>query len=158
VGGGGLWKTREASEARVEEKGCAPAVAHSKGFALDISNICAPIPEVRTALTFNCELDMGKSTERIGLQLIDTVLWLMKRFVESKGRVHGDVGLLASYVVANGTISPFDRASMFRNVVDICDRIMSLPLTEKQLEKGRKLLSELEARRIARMNSPVERS
>ncbi len=130
--------------------------AHSKGFQLDNSNICAPLPEVKKVLTFGCELQVGKSSDSLGLQLIDTVLWLIKRFLDSKGKVHGDARLLALYVMDNGDITPFDRATMIENVVDICNRLEALPLTRKQLDDGRRLVSEFEAKRVARMNSPVE--
>jgi hypothetical protein len=130
--------------------------AHSKAFTLDTSNICAPFPVVKAALTFGCELEVGRSSDRLGLQLIDTVLWLVKRFIDLQGHIYGDAGLLASHVIAHAGVSLFDRKTMVRDVVDIHDQIMALPLTEKQLAKGRKLFAEIEAKRIERMNRPFE--
>jgi hypothetical protein len=129
---------------------------HSKQFTLDTSNICAPLPVVKAALTFGCELEVAKSSDRLGLQLIDTVLWLIKRFIDSKGRIHGDAGLLAGHVITHSGVSLFDRKTMVRDVVDICERVKALPLTEKDLKRAKKLFAELEAKRIERMNSPVE--
>jgi len=45
---------------------------------------------------------------------------------------------------------------MVRDVTDICERVKALPLTEKDLKRAKKLFAELEAKRIERMNSPVE--
>ena len=45
---------------------------------------------------------------------------------------------------------------MIQHVTNIMDHLQSLPLTEQQIKKGKKLLEELEAKRIKRMNSPVE--
>jgi hypothetical protein len=62
----------------------------------------------------------------------------------------------SAHVIAHAGVSLFDRKTMVRDVVDIHDQIMALPLTEKQLAKGRKLFDEIEAKRIERMNRPFE--
>jgi hypothetical protein len=129
---------------------------HSKRFALDNSNICAPLPIVTSALTFSCELEVGTSRNCYGLQVVDTVLWLIKRFLESKGQVRGDARGLALHIIATGDITPFDRESMIRHVNNIWKRLQALPLTKQQMRKGKKLLAEFEANRIKRMNSPLE--
>lgn len=108
--------------------------AHSQGFQLDNSNICAPLPQIKKALTFGCELQMVKSSDSLGLQLIDTALWLVKRFLDLKGKVDGNARLFALYVIENGDIMPFDRVTMIENVKEICNRLEALPLTQKQLE------------------------
>jgi hypothetical protein len=59
-------------------------------------------------------------------------------------------------VIAIGDITSFERATMIRDVENIWRRLLAMPLTEKQLEKGKELAREFEARRIARMNAPLE--
>ena len=86
--------------------------SHSKQFQLDTSNICAPLPAVRGALTFGCDLESGRSDKRVGLQLIDTVLWLIRRFLKLKGEVDGAARRLALYVVATADITTFDRPNL----------------------------------------------
>jgi len=71
-------------------------------------------------------------------------------------RVHGDARLLATHVIAIGDITPFERAKMIRDVENIWRRLLAMPLTEKQLEKGKELAREFEVRRIARMNALLE--
>ena len=45
---------------------------------------------------------------------------------------------------------------MIRDVENIWRRLLAMPLTEKQLEKGKELAREFEVRRIARMNALLE--
>jgi hypothetical protein len=60
---------------------------HSKQFQLDTSNVCNPLPVVRGALTFYCNLESAQSTNRVGLQLIDAVLWLVRRFLRTREKL-----------------------------------------------------------------------
>jgi len=130
--------------------------SHSKQFQLDTSNICAPLPSVRGALTFGCDLESRTSDERVGLQLIDTVLWLVRRFLKLKGEVDGAARRLAIYVVATGNITTFDRPTMIKQAESVCQQLYARPLTEEQMRKGKKLMREFEENRVARMNAVVE--
>src|SRR5256885_11867784 len=109
----------------------------------------------RGALTFGCDLESRKSENRVGLQLIDTVLWLVRRFLKLKGEVDGAARRLAHYVVATGNITTFDRPTMIRHVESICRQLDALPLTKAQMKNGRKLVRQFEKNRVARMNAPV---
>jgi hypothetical protein len=130
--------------------------ARFKDFKLDNSKICAPLPSVKTALTFNCDLEVATSRSCAGLQLIDTVLWLIKRYVKLEGEVHGDARLLAEHVIKHADIHRFERNKMIDDVNELCRHLDAMPLTEEQLNKGRELAREFEAKRITRMKAPVE--
>lgn len=129
--------------------------SHSKQFQLDTSDICAPLPSVRGALTFGCDLESGTSDKRVGLQLIDTVLWLVRRFLKLKGEVDGAARRLAIYVVATGKITTFDRPTMIEQAESVCQELYARPLTEEQMRKGGKLMREFEENRLARMKAAV---
>lgn len=129
---------------------------HSKQFQLDTSNVCNPLPVVRGALTFDCNLESAQSHDRVGLQLIDAVLWLVRRFLRTKGEIDGDARRLAIYVIANGDITTFDRPTMIKHTKSVVDELYSLPLSEQQMKDGMRLAKEFEEKRVARMNSPIE--
>jgi hypothetical protein len=129
---------------------------HSKQFQLDTSNVCSPLPVVRGALTFDCNLESAQSTDRVGLQLIDAVLWLVRRFLRAKGKIEGDARRLVIYVIANGEITTFDRPTMIKHTKRVVDELYSLPVSEQQMKDGMRLAREFEEKRVARMNSPIE--
>ena len=128
---------------------------HSKQFKLDTSNVCNPLPVVRGALTFDCNLESAQSNNRVGLQLIDVVLWLVRRFLKTNGKIDGDPRRLAIYVIANGEITTFDRPTMIKHTKRVVDKLYSLPLSEQQMKDGIRLSREFEEKRVARMNSPI---
>jgi SEC-C motif/Protein of unknown function (DUF3800) len=129
---------------------------HSKRFQLDTSQICSPLPVVRGALTFDCNLESAQSTNRVGLQLIDTVLWLIRRFLKTKGEITGHARRLAVYVVATGEITTFDRPTMIEHTKRVLNELYNLPISDKQMNDGMKLAREVEEKRVARMNSPID--
>ena len=126
---------------------------YSKAFKLDNSQICSPLPDIKKALTFSGELEVGKSEDHLGLQLIDIVLWLVKRFLDLKGAVHGDARKLALYVISDADIYPFERNKLIEDVKDVTERLYALPLTKEQMAKGKELVRGFEAKRVARMNA-----
>ena len=130
--------------------------AHSKRFQLDTSQICNPLPVVRGALTFDCNLESAQSNNRVGLQLIDTVLWLIRRFLKTKGEITGDARRLAVYVVATGEITTFDRPTMIEHTKRVVNELFNLPISDKQMNDGMKLAREVEEKRVARMNAPID--
>jgi hypothetical protein len=129
---------------------------HSKQFQLDTSQICNPMPVVRGALTFDCNLESARSHDRAGLQLIDPVLWLVRRFLKLKGEITGSARRLALYVMANGDINPFDRVALVERTKHVVDELYSLPVSEEQMQDGMRLAREFEGKRIARMNLRTE--
>ena len=107
------------------------------------------------SLTFDCNLESAQSNNRVGLQLIDVVLWLVRRFLKTKGKIDGDARRLAIYVIANGEITTFDRPTMIKHTKRVVDKLYSLPLSEQQMKDGIRLSREFEEKRVARMNSPI---
>jgi hypothetical protein len=128
----------------------------SKRFQLDTSNVCSPLPVIRGALTFDCNLESAQSANRAGLQFIDTVLWLIRRFLKTKGEIDGDARRLAIHVIENGEITTFDRPTMIKHTKRVVDELYSLPLSDQQMKAGMRLAKEFEEKRVARMNSPIE--
>jgi hypothetical protein len=127
-----------------------------KGFAFEQCNIVAPLPDVKKALTFGCKLQVASSADCIGLQLIDVALWLTKRYVDTGGAVYGRAGDLAAYIISNAMISPITRSQLIEETQRIVGQLEALPVSKEQEKKAREILAELEAKRIARMNAPLE--
>lgn len=127
-----------------------------KGFAFEQVNIVAPLPDVKKTLTFGCKLQVANSKDCIGLQLIDVALWLTKRYVDTRGAVHGRAGDLAVFIIKNAMISSISRDQLIKDTQKVIAQLEALPISKEQEIKARKILAELEEKRIARMNAPLE--
>jgi hypothetical protein len=127
-----------------------------KGFAFEQANIAAPLPDYRKAMTFGCALQVASSKACIGLQLADVALWLTKRFVERGEAIHGKARTLAEYIVKNGMISALTRKQMIEDTQKVMAELESKPLTKDTEQRAREFLAELEEKRVARMNAPLE--
>lgn len=119
------------------------------------NSIVSTLLDFKEAPTFTCELQVTSSTESVGLQLIDVVLWLVKRFVESRGAVRGNCGDLVKAVISRGQISEFTLEAMQREVMGMIQVMEVTAPSEEQMKEGVKLMREIEARRLGRMNEPV---
>ncbi len=128
------------------------------GFAFRPSSITAPLPNIKKALTFGCDLQIASCTTCIGLQLIDVALWLTKRYYDTDGAIHSEAGALAKFIAQNAVISSFTREQMIEDTEKVVEALNALPLTKLQLEKGRELVEEMEAMRLTRMREPPSES
>lgn len=132
----------------------------SKRFGnVDATSPLAQIINIKEMTTFDCEFRIASSKTSFGLQILDVVLWLMKRSIEMPDRIHGKSSELVEYVASCGFISQFTQQSMIREVVRGFEILNSGPdLTAEQKEKGYNILAELETSRIERMRATLEPS
>jgi hypothetical protein len=107
--------------------------------------------------TFGCELSIARSSESVGLQLADVALWLIKRFVQMRGAIHGGSRRLAQAIIERGVISPFTLESMQQEVLDGFREMEARPVPEEKMKAAKAFVGELEERRLARMAEPPDR-
>jgi hypothetical protein len=128
----------------------------SKRFSnVDSTSPLAEIINIKETATFDCAFRVASSKVSFGLQVLDVVLWLTKRFVDNPMAVHGACRELAEYVIRYGYISEFTQQSMFREVARRYEVLQNSPVTSEQERKGRELLAELEASRVRRMQTSL---
>jgi hypothetical protein len=115
----------------------------------------ALITDLKEMSTFVGEFRTVNSKHSFGLQILDVVLWLVKRFIDDPEAVHGKCRDLAEYVFKDGYISEFSHGAMIREVVAGFAFLEALPLTAEKERRGRELLAEIEARRLERMRASL---
>ena len=109
--------------------------------------------------TFDCELAICSSKDSIGLQLTDIVLWLTKRFIDSRGKIHGNCRDLAELILRRGEISPFTLDDMQSGITAMMAQIekqMPWPTDPEKMETARRIKEELEEQRKRRMKEPPD--
>jgi len=86
------------------------------------------------------------SKDSAGLQLADIVLWLIRRTAET-GELSSTGEVFLSRVLQNSHPFELSLNAINETLERDLSPIMSMPMTEEQLDEGRKLLSEIELRR-----------
>jgi SEC-C motif-containing protein/uncharacterized protein DUF3800 len=121
--------------------------------------ITASLLDLTELPTFDCELVMRSSEDSIGLQLADVTLWLAKRFLETRGAIHGKCRDLAELIVRRGDIEPFTLDDMQRGMaamMEQMEREMPWPTDLESMERGQKIKQEIEDSRQRRMKEPPD--
>ena len=118
--------------------------------------IMSSMLDLKELPTFDSELEMRSSEHSIGLQLADVGLWLMKRFYDTEGKVHGNCRLLAEQIIRDGSIEHFTLRSMQEGVEELMKTLVALPFEMQDETKGRELSAEFEEHRQERMKQPPE--
>jgi hypothetical protein len=127
----------------------------SKRFGhADPTSPLALMVNIKEMATFDCDFRITSSRTSFGLQILDVVLWLTKRFTDDSDSVGGMCRELAEFVLKSGFISEFTQESMLREVERGWNVVASLPITPEQEEKGRELFSQFESGRLERMQAP----
>lgn len=104
--------------------------------------ITASMLDIKELPTFGCELQMRTSANCIGLQLVDIVLWLTKRFIDTDGKVHGDCRNLAMQIIGSSSISNFTLQEMQEGVAKLLHTINERPFTDAHAARGRELVTD----------------
>lgn len=118
--------------------------------------ITSSMLDVKELPTFDSELEMRSSRDSIGLQLADVGLWLMKRFYDSHGKVHGKSKILADQIIRDGSIEHFTLRSMQEGVEELMKTLVALPFEMQDEAVGRELSAQFEEQRQERMKLPPE--
>jgi len=119
-------------------------------------SITSSMLDLKELPTFDSELQMRSSRDSIGLQLADVGLWLMKRFYDTKGKVHGNCKLLADQIIRDGSIDHFTLGSMQEGVEELMKTLYALPFDMRDETAGRDVSAQFEAERQKRMRTPPE--
>ena len=126
-----------------------------RGFKAPPRNPSALISDWTETDTLDCPIEMASSKSTPGLQVVDVVLWLVKRYVD-----HGFEGFsacerLARLVLNRSPVSSFTRDGLQDEVVRLWMAIMKVPLPESAVQRGAQIVASLEQARKKRMSEPV---
>lgn len=111
-------------------------------FAQDSTLNFAPLKE--------CNFIMKSSLNCEGLQLADVFLFLIKKHLEGKD-ITGKAQKLLEYILENTYVNQFTFSSFIDMIGERLVDIYSRPISREDVEKGKELLKEIEARRILAM-------
>jgi hypothetical protein len=103
--------------------------------------------------TFGCDFRMASSRTSFGLQILDVALWLTKRFIDKPEAVQGKCRELAEYISKTALISEFTQEALLREVMAGFMVLNSTPLSSAQEQRGRELVAQFEAQRLARIHA-----
>lgn len=110
------------------------------------------IPQIEQNDTFNCPFEMMPSSGLVGLQIVDCILWLLRKSKE-KGVPQEYPGCreLLEYVEARSSIFSYDFRTYSQRLREKYEEINSLPLTAEQLHQGKIRLEAMEQERLKNM-------
>jgi hypothetical protein len=103
---------------------------------------------------FSCPVEFTSSRTSIGLQIIDAVMWLVKRSEERpENSLPPDCICLLDYVESNARRADFTHELLKEKTQREYDATMSQPLPPETEAKARSLLYQVEMERLKRMGS-----
>ncbi|MGA2876714.1 MAG: DUF3800 domain-containing protein [Nitrososphaerales archaeon] len=111
----------------------------------------ATIADWKKIESFECDLVEKSSADSFGLQVIDVCMWLLRRAHDNRDNPRENCRTLFECLVERSTITRFDFETLVRSVESGARYVDNLPLTEKQLDKGRAMLAEFEEARQMRL-------
>ncbi len=111
----------------------------------------ALLPDWEEAETFDCPLTEETSSSAPALQLVDVLLWLLRRFLAKGTTGSKECDELLVPLLIMGTVHEFSRQQLLDSVEELLRKIMTTDVTPKALRDGAKLLQAMEEARIARM-------
>ena len=114
----------------------------------------ATLGDVAKVNTFTCpNITISKSSQSFGLQLIDICLWMVKRVHEQKTELRGNCVSLMECLQGKSSFNDFSFEAVVGNVKQGSDYVYRLPLSDQDLQRGKALLAQTEARRLVAMNA-----
>lgn len=103
---------------------------------------------------FSCPVEFTSSHTSIGLQIIDPVMWLVKRSEERpEDPLPADCICLLDFVQTNARRADFTHELLIEKTQREYETVMSQPLPPETEAKARSLLNQVEMERLKRMGS-----
>jgi len=110
-------------------------------------------PNVVESTTFLSELEIESSTTSPFLQIIDVALWMLIQRYDKKKEIFDDAGKLMETIINRGHIYHFSSQHLEADINISYNKIMSRPISEKELQEGIKIMKELEISRQQQMKN-----
>lgn len=104
---------------------------------------------------FGSKFTMSNSDESVGIQLIDTILWLFKKIQSNEG-IPNNCSKLMNHVCRKGMYGEISLKGIYSYVADFFDKLEKEPISDDQLVKAQELLDFAECRRKEKMRKYSE--
>jgi hypothetical protein len=111
----------------------------------------ARITDFQEIDTYDCRIEILPSNGVVGLQLIDVVLWLYRRSISDEMKSFPKCEALVQFVHERAEIRQHSKAQLARDAERCYRDIMGAPLDTGALEKGHRVVDEIEQARKSRM-------
>ncbi len=116
--------------------------------------------EISIQCVAESKFSISKSEDSVGIQTIDTLLWLYKRFKENK-TLGKDSLSLVNYMFDNGGHHEISFDSLNMYLSEYLDDLYSKPISDQQMIAGKDLMKEMEGLRKKSMaeyakNNPLD--
>jgi hypothetical protein len=108
------------------------------------------LPEIAQVDTYQCPFTMSMSHAVTGLQLIDVVLWLFKRWTDRPWTDTNGCFSLVKEIETRSTVLEFSRRQLEMDAFVAEQYVLGLPISDEQLTAGMKLFQEVEESRKRR--------
>lgn len=99
---------------------------------------------------FESDLVLTKDSDSCGLQVVDVILWLLKKSEEGL-RLSNEFSELIQYLAMNSSLYELSLQSITYYLEKFFNMLNAQPITEEALEEGKKLLKIAEERRQEKM-------
>ena len=127
-----------------------------RGFKAPPGNASALMSDWTEADTFSCPIEMASSKSTPGLQVIDVVLWLVKRCVDRGFDGFPACTRLAHLILSRSTNRNYTQDQLREEVQQLMAEIMNTPLTKPVEQRAAQILASLEQAQKQRMSEPVK--
>jgi len=109
-------------------------------------------PKVEETDMFPNMLEFSTSSSSPHLQLVDVCMWLLKQKIDNNKEIHGEAGRLLENIISRSTISHFSSEFLRAEANHFMQQLMSMPITEENLNEARKVTFELDDKRKKKLN------
>lgn len=101
--------------------------------------------------TFNCPIDITESHSSVGLQIIDIVLWLTKRYTENPWNGNTECRKLVKRILKRSQFSEFSRKQLTEGVLLSLQILNNKPFSVQDEQKSKEIIKRIEDARRKRM-------
>ncbi len=129
--------------------------ASLRGFKAPPRNASALMSDWTETHTFDCPIEMASSKSTVGLQVIDVVLWLVKRYVDRGFEGYPSCTRLAHLILSRSTVRYYTQDQLREEVQRLLAEVMNTPLTKPAEQRATQIVASLEQARKERMSKPV---
>ncbi len=117
------------------------------------NSLFAPLPESKEMETFKCPIEFISSKSSACLQVIDVILWLIKRTLDNQYKEITKNRRLIGSIVNRSIINDFSRKQLEKDVSHGLNVLFNLEIPQEDMTKGKELLKGIEDARIRRMKT-----
>ena len=115
----------------------------------------ALFPDCVETDTLRCPIEIMSSKLTPGLQIVDVVLWMVKRYIDVGFKPSRACQELMSLVSSRSRFEGFSQDELQQEVAQLWMELLATPVADSALERGFEMVASLEEQRRKRMASSI---